>query len=155
MSIQRQYSGGAELPRRGPTAGRAENAVKRGEGEGVAEALASCEGSSFERQLFASCLRPRAPSSRHHSTRTPATMPQVTELSRRSTIALGGVLLLLSLSTGTLIHFHPEELNAPAWVAYSAAASFFIAGLLLLARVARVGRVRHWLAPALLLAMET
>lgn len=80
-------------------------------------------------------------------------MPQAPELSRRSRIALGCTLLMLSLSTSTLIHLQPQELSAPAWLAYSAASTFFVAGLLLLAQAAHAGRVRDWLAVSLLLAM--
>jgi hypothetical protein len=47
-----------------------------------------------------------------------------------------------------LIHLHPENLRAPAWVAYAAASAFVLAGLCILAGAAGVARLGRWLALA-------
>lgn len=42
---------------------------------------------------------------------------------------LGWLFVAVGVGTGLLIHHHPEGLNAPAWVAYLACATFAFAGL--------------------------
>jgi hypothetical protein len=75
------------------------------------------------------------------------------QLSHRSRLGWGGALVVLSIVLCSLIYFQPQQLNAPAWVAYSAATAFLVAGLLLLAGAAKATRTQNWLGVALAVAM--
>ena len=73
-------------------------------------------------------------------------------LTPRSRVAAGMALVAISLALCALVSLQPEQLRAPAWVAYSATTAFFVAGLLLLVGPARA-RSQNWLAVALLACM--
>ena len=75
------------------------------------------------------------------------------QLSSRSSLVWGVALVVLSVAMCALIHFQPQHLKAPAWVAYSACATFCIAGLLLIASAAGAKRTQSWLGVAIALAM--
>jgi hypothetical protein len=76
------------------------------------------------------------------------------QLPRRSKLIWGLVLVVVSVVECSLIYFQPQQLKAPAWVAYVAASSLGIAGLLLLlAGATGVARTQNWLAVALVLSM--
>ena len=72
------------------------------------------------------------------------------QLEPRSRLIWGLLCVLLSAVLAVLIFGRPQKLSAPAWVAYSAAAAFLIAGLLLVAGAANANRVQNWLAVVLL-----
>jgi hypothetical protein len=80
-------------------------------------------------------------------------MPNGSTLSRRSSLLWGLLCIALSLGVAAMVHWRPQQLNAPAWVVYCAAAAFFFAGLILLAAAAGSPRIQDWLAVALILAM--
>ena len=80
-------------------------------------------------------------------------MSEHVPLGRRAKLAWGVVLVVLSLGVSALVYLHPEQLNAPAWVAYSAAAAFLLAGLLLLAASSNAARSQAWLGVVLLVAL--
>jgi hypothetical protein len=74
-------------------------------------------------------------------------------LTRRGNIRWGLALIAMAAGVAGLIRSHPERLNAPAWVAYTAVSSFFFAGLLLLTTAAARPRLERWIAVVLVLAM--
>ena len=74
-------------------------------------------------------------------------------LTPRQNAGWGLFLIGLSLGMGALIHFRPEPLQVPAWVAYTAISSFFFAGLLMLATSAGKARLEGWLAVGVTLAL--
>jgi len=74
-------------------------------------------------------------------------------LTPRQNVGWGLFLIALSLGMGALIHFRPQPLQVPAWVAYAALSSFFFAGLLLLATSAGKARLEGWLAVGVTLAL--
>jgi len=74
-------------------------------------------------------------------------------LIRRSSLAWGAALVLGCIALCVLIGWQPQQLRAPAWVAYAAAAAFGMAGLILLAGAAGAARLQNWLAVALVLAL--
>jgi len=47
--------------------------------------------------------------------------------------------------TAVLVYRHPEQLHAPAWVAYTASGAFFLAGLTALAQGYALKRIGTWL----------
>ena len=51
------------------------------------------------------------------------------------------------------VHWHPEQLNVPAWVGYSACATFVFAGLSILAAEMNSRRVEAWFAVAVVAAL--
>lgn len=66
----------------------------------------------------------------------------------------------LSMAAGmaiaVLVYIRPEKLNAPAWVAYAAAAAFFLAGVAMLARRAEAShRTTGWIVAGLLACLLT
>jgi hypothetical protein len=65
----------------------------------------------------------------------------------------GLVFVALSVVLCLLIYYKPQQLNAPAWVAYSAAAAFLVAGLLMCASALNATRTQAWLGVALLGSM--
>lgn len=69
------------------------------------------------------------------------------------------VMGLITLGAGVLlaavIYFNPEQLRAPAWVAYTACAVFALAGALMLITRFDVPRLKAWLPVALLIALMT
>lgn len=62
-------------------------------------------------------------------------------MTRRSHgLRIGLIAVAAGLGLAALIYTHPEQLRAPAWVAYLASASFVVAGLAAVAR--EFGRTR-------------
>jgi hypothetical protein len=80
-------------------------------------------------------------------------MSEEQPLSRRASLAWSIALVALSGALCAIIYFQPQQLRAPAWVAYSASATFGIAGLLLLAGAVAAKRTQNWLGAALALAL--
>ena len=67
---------------------------------------------------------------------------------------LGGALIgAAGVSCAVAVHLRPEELNAPAWVAYAACASFVLAGAVVIVKELGLHRVHAWLGVALLAAL--
>jgi hypothetical protein len=48
-------------------------------------------------------------------------------------MTIGALPVALGAGVSLAIHFHPEQLRAPAWVAYAAGGSFALAGAALIA----------------------
>lgn len=57
---------------------------------------------------------------------------------------LGVVAVLAGLATAAAVHYHPEALNTPPWVAYLACAVFVAAGVSILLRAAGRARLAAW-----------
>jgi hypothetical protein len=72
---------------------------------------------------------------------------------RRENLLWGLALILLSLFLGYMIYSRPEKLNVPAWVAYSAAAAFLLAGAQLVATAIGSRMAKGWLSVACVVAM--
>jgi hypothetical protein len=67
---------------------------------------------------------------------------------------VGGLAAIaVALVIAVMVRAHPEELRAPAWVAYVAASAFGFAGLSLLAGLVQAARLRDWLGVAVALSM--
>ncbi len=71
----------------------------------------------------------------------------------RQHIAWGLALTAVALLLAFLIYTQPQNLHAPAWVAYTAAGAFFLGGLSLIAAAARASGLQNWLAVALVVAL--
>ena len=72
----------------------------------------------------------------------------------RRTQVIGAVVAVASgLLVGFMIHFHPEGLHVPSWVAYVAASAFVFAGLCLLAGAVEVNWLQRWLGIAVTLCL--
>ena len=71
----------------------------------------------------------------------------------RSNLKAGISLLVAGLLVAILIHAYPENLRAPIWVAYAAAAPFGLAGLSLVGSALGFGRAAAWCVCLLLAAM--
>jgi hypothetical protein len=71
--------------------------------------------------------------------------------------ALAGPLsIAAAIGIASLVFLRPEQLNAPAWVAYAAAAAFFLAGVAMLAlRAGASRRTTGWIVVALLACLLT
>ena len=67
---------------------------------------------------------------------------------------LGGFLSSSAgLLTAAMIYLHPENLHAPAWVAYAACAAFVFAGLTIIAYEFALHRTHAWLSAACTVAL--
>lgn len=67
---------------------------------------------------------------------------------------VGLALVILGILGALLIHSHPQALQAPAWVAYTATASFVLAGVAVFLHASASRRVYAWLMAALLGVMS-
>lgn len=65
----------------------------------------------------------------------------------------GAAIAAVGMACAALVHFHPERLNVPAWVAYTACAAFVLAGAALVAHERGLPRVHAWIGVALVAAM--
>ena len=74
-------------------------------------------------------------------------------ISRRTQLIGGFAATALGLFIGVMIHAHPEELRAPAWVAYVAGSAFALAGLSLVAGALEALRVQRWLGAAVAMSL--
>ena len=72
---------------------------------------------------------------------------------RRQRLFGGVVSTLAGLLTAAVIYLHPENLHAPAWVAYAACAAFVFAGLTIMAYEFALHRIHVWLAVACMAAL--
>jgi hypothetical protein len=54
---------------------------------------------------------------------------------------------------GLLVYLEPQQLKAPAWVAFTACGAFGLAGLCLIAQATGATRTQNWLGVALSLAL--
>jgi hypothetical protein len=68
-------------------------------------------------------------------------------------VRLGILLVAVAIGVGVMVHLHPEGLHAPAWVAYTGAAAFGLAGLCFIAEALGLRQVNRWLACVLLAVM--
>lgn len=68
---------------------------------------------------------------------------------------IGALILAVGAGIALMIHLHPENLRAPAWVAYAAAGAFGIAGLMLLAQARGWTRLQAALPPLLIACLLT
>jgi hypothetical protein len=67
---------------------------------------------------------------------------------------LGGFLsAMVGLFTAAMIYRYPENLHAPAWVAYAACSAFVFAGLTIMAYEFALHRTHAWLVAACLAAL--
>ena len=67
---------------------------------------------------------------------------------------LGGfVSAAVGLLTAAMIYRHPENLHAPAWVAYAACSAFVFAGLTIMAHEFALHRAHAWLVAACIAAL--
>jgi hypothetical protein len=67
---------------------------------------------------------------------------------RRQRLLGGFVSAAAGLLTAAIIYLYPEQLRAPAWVAYAACAAFVFAGLTIIAYEFALHRTHAWLAAA-------
>lgn len=67
---------------------------------------------------------------------------------RRQRLLGGIVSTMAGLLTAAMIYLYPENLQAPAWVAYAACAAFVFAGLTIFAYEFALHRTHAWLAAA-------
>ncbi|CAN5143405.1 hypothetical protein BH09PSE6_BH09PSE6_11440 [soil metagenome] len=65
----------------------------------------------------------------------------------------GLALMAVAAVVAAIVTLHPERLNAPAWVAYSAAAVFAFGGVSMWAQASKSARLQAGSALALVLAM--
>ena len=72
---------------------------------------------------------------------------------RRQRLIGGLISIVAGLVTATLIYLHPENLHAPAWVAYAACAAFVFAGLTIMAYEFGLRRFHAWLVVACVTAL--
>ncbi len=65
----------------------------------------------------------------------------------------GWLIALIGLGTAAGVHWQPEQLNAPPWVAYAACATFVFAGLSVIGGALEGHRMGAWFVVALVAAM--
>jgi len=71
---------------------------------------------------------------------------------RSSAGLIGSLCAAAGIAAAAGIHWHPEQLNVPAWVAYAACLAFVFAGLSVIAREFALGRLASWLVVAFMAA---
>jgi hypothetical protein len=76
-----------------------------------------------------------------------------TELSRRQRLTIGALLIAVGAGISLAIHFHPQQLRAPAWVAYAAAGSFALVGAALIAGAYEAKKLVSWLGVLIVSAL--
>jgi hypothetical protein len=64
---------------------------------------------------------------------------------RRQRLIGSIVSIIAGALTAAMIYWHPEQLRAPAWVAYTACAAFVFAGLTIMAYEFGLRRIHSWL----------
>jgi hypothetical protein len=69
-------------------------------------------------------------------------------IDRRKRLLAGFSFAMVGALTASIIYRHPEQLDAPAWVAYAACAAFVFAGLAIIAYESALRRTHTWLAVA-------
>ena len=72
---------------------------------------------------------------------------------RRQRLIGGFISIVAGLLTAAMIYVHPENLHAPAWVAYAACAAFVFAGLTIMAYELGLRRAHAWLVVACVAAL--
>ena len=72
-------------------------------------------------------------------------MPAIPPTSRRTQLAAGACSIAVGVLVGGIVHWHPEGLRAPAWVAYVAAAAFVLAGACLASAALAITWLQRWL----------
>src|SRR5262245_23077530 len=77
------------------------------------------------------------------------------EPSKRQRLVTGSLLVLVAAGVSLVIHLHPENLRAPAWVAYAAAGSFGLAGAALIAGAYGAVKAVQWLGVLTVAALLT
>ncbi|AXK71073.1 hypothetical protein DWG18_01410 [Lysobacter sp. TY2-98] len=71
----------------------------------------------------------------------------------RPPIAVGIGLVIVAAGMAALVHGHPEQLKAPAWVVFTALGLFGLAGRCLVGQALRLEGLVRWLVCVLLGAM--
>ncbi len=72
---------------------------------------------------------------------------------RSSAVLIGGLCAAAGVAAAFGIHWRPEQLNVPAWVAYAACLAFVFAGLSVVARALAHAQLASWLAVAFMAAL--
>lgn len=67
------------------------------------------------------------------------------EPTRKQAIVIGWVAIAVGVGSAAGIYFHPQNLRAPAWVAYAAVSAFVFAGAALLGGALGAKRAVPWL----------
>ena len=67
---------------------------------------------------------------------------------RRKRLLGGSLSAMVGALTAALIYRYPEQLHAPAWVAYTACSAFVFAGLTIIASESPLRRIHAWLVVA-------
>ena len=84
---------------------------------------------------------------------SPTAGPNLPAVSRRTQLIGAVTAVAAGLIVGYMIHFHPEGLRVPSWVAYVAASAFAFAGLCLFAGAAGISWLQRWLGIAVTLCL--
>lgn len=74
---------------------------------------------------------------------------------RRNELFAGAASAVLGLATILLMHWQPQALRTPPWVAYVAASSFVLGGAAIMARATGRTRLARWLPVALVACLVT
>ena len=74
-------------------------------------------------------------------------------MANRSRRRWGWIIFGAGVLSAAGVYWHPEQLNVPAWVGYSACAAFVFAGLSIVAAEAMSRRVEAWFAVAFVAAL--
>ena len=69
-------------------------------------------------------------------------------IDRRKRLLGGSLSAMVGALTAALIYRYPEQLHAPAWVAYTACSAFVFAGLTIVASESPLRRIHAWLVVA-------
>ncbi len=72
---------------------------------------------------------------------------------RSSAALIGGLCAAAGVAAAVGVHWHPEQLNVPAGVAYAACLAFVFAGLSVVVRELGHARLASWLAVAFMAAL--
>jgi hypothetical protein len=74
-------------------------------------------------------------------------------IDRRKRLLGGFLSAMVGALTAALIYRYPEQLHAPAWVAYTACSAFVFAGLTIIAYESPLRRTHAWLVVACTVAL--
>jgi hypothetical protein len=72
---------------------------------------------------------------------------------RRKRLLVGCFAAIVGALTAAGVYWRPEQLHAPAWVAYAACAAFVFAGVSIVALESGLRRIHFWLIVAVIAAM--
>jgi len=72
-------------------------------------------------------------------------MPVIPPTSRRTQLAAGACSIAAGVLVAGIVHWHPEGLRAPQWIAYVAAAAFILAGACVASAAFAIAWLQRWL----------